>query len=82
MTNKSGGDVNQANFGDQFNATSQDQKGVASVGPAIIDSLGGAVSLAQVATQAVTQSLGQGNFGLGGQGGDDNIHADTNIHIV
>jgi hypothetical protein len=81
MTIKKGGDVNQANFGSQFNASGQDQKGVASAGPAIIDSLGGAAFLTQGATQAVTQALSQGNFGLAGDGGDDNIHADTNIHI-
>jgi hypothetical protein len=75
MTIKKGGDVNQAN------ATTQDQKGVASAGPAIVDSIGGAAFLAQGATQTVTQSLEQANFGIGGNGGDDNVHADTNIEV-
>jgi crotonobetainyl-CoA:carnitine CoA-transferase CaiB-like acyl-CoA transferase len=81
MTNKKGGDANQANFGSQFDATGQDQKGVASAGPSIVDSLGGAAHLAQGAAQDVVQGLGQGNFGLAGSGGDDNVHADTNISI-
>jgi hypothetical protein len=81
MTNKKGGDTNQANFGGQHNFSAQDQKGVASAGPAIIDSIGGVADLGQGAAQAVTQSLGQGNFGIAGDGGNDNIFADTNIHV-
>jgi hypothetical protein len=81
MTDKSGGDAHQVNFGGQGNVSGQEVKGVANTGPAIVDSAGGASVLGQGAAQAVSQALGQTNLGFGGYGGSDNIEANTDISI-
>jgi hypothetical protein len=80
-TSKAGGDVNQANFASQGNVSGQSQYGVASAGPAIVSSIGGAAYLAQLGEQTVTQDMSQANLGVGGYGGSDNAHADTNIAV-
>jgi hypothetical protein len=80
-TSKAGGDVNQLNAASQGNISGQSQQGVASAGPAIVDSIGGLGLAAQLGEQAVGQTLGQANLGAAGSGGSDNAHADTNIAI-
>jgi hypothetical protein len=81
MTDKSGGDVLQGNLASQGNVSGQQVAGVASAGPAILDSVGGGGVLGQFSDQAIQQALAQANIGAGGTGGSDNIHADTNISV-
>ncbi len=82
MTDKSGGDVNQANLGNQGSLSAQDLNSVAAAGAGIVDGLGGDAASLGAANQTVQQAQQQGNFASGGSGGNDNISADTNINIV
>ncbi len=81
MTDKSGGDVNQANVGSQGSLSDQDVNSVAAAGAGIVDGMGGDAASLGAAQQAVQQAQQQGNIGAGGDGGDDNISADTTISI-
>ena len=81
MTDKSGGDVNQANLGSQGSLSAQDLNSVAAAGAGIVDGMGGSAASMGAANQAIQQAQQQGNIGAGGAGGDDNISADTTINI-
>ncbi len=81
MTDKSGGDVLQANQGSQANLSAQDVNSIAAAGAGILGGLGGNAASMGAAQQAVSQVQGQGNIAATGDGGDDNINANTNINI-
>jgi hypothetical protein len=80
-TSKAGGDVNQMNVATQGNVSGQSQTGVASAGPAVVDSIGGTAYLAQMGEQMIGQMLSQANLGVAGSGGSDNAHSDTHIAL-
>ena len=81
MADKSGGDVFQANQGAQGNASLQDINSVAAAGAGVLESMGGAAFSDAFGTQTVTQNQNQSNTANTGHGGDDNVHADTNINV-
>ncbi len=81
MTDKSGGDVYQGNAGLQGNLSTQGLNSVAAGGAGVLESLGGAAASMGAASQAVTQNQNQSNAASTGNGGNDNIHADTNINV-
>ncbi len=82
MTDKSGGDVYQANQGAQGNVSAQDLNSVATAGAGIVGGFGGSANAVGAAQQAVQQAQSQGNIAATGNGGNDNISADTTINIV
>ncbi len=81
MTDKSGGDALQANQGSQGNLSAQDLNSIASAGSGILEGIGGGANAMGAAQQAVNQAQTQGNIAATGDGGDDNINANTNINI-
>ncbi|MCB1754098.1 MAG: hypothetical protein KDJ38_01165 [Gammaproteobacteria bacterium] len=81
MTDKSGGDIAQANMGAQGNLSGQTENVVAPGGAGIVDGIGGMGGAMGAAQQAVNQAQAQGNMAMSGDGGDDNINANTNINI-
>ena len=81
MADKSGGDVLQANQGAQGNISAQDINSVAAAGAGVLDSFGGSAISSALGTQAVNQNQTQTNTANTGAGGDDNVHADTNINV-
>ncbi len=81
MADKSGGDAIQGNAGAQGSVSDQDLNSVASGGAGIVDGMGGAGGAMGAAQQAVQQAQNQANAAVTGQGGSDNIQADTNINI-
>ncbi len=81
MADKSGGDAIQANQGAQGNVSAQDLNAVGAAGAGIVDGMGGNAAAMGAASQAVQQAQNQANAAVTGQGGDDNIQADTNINI-
>ncbi len=81
MTDKSGGDVLQANQGSQGSLSAQDLNSVAVAGAGILEGVGGSAASMGAAQQAVNQAQAQGNIAATGVGGDDNINANTNINI-
>jgi hypothetical protein len=72
-------DICSANDTDLRNFESQ--TGVASAGPAVVDSIGGTAYLAQMGEQMIGQMLSQANLGVAGSGGSDNAHSDTHIAL-
>ena len=81
MTDKSGGDVLQASQGAQGNASLQDLNSVAAGGAGVLESIGGAAASMGAASQLVDQHQNQANAANTGNGGDDNINANTTINI-
>ncbi len=81
MANKSGGDSFQANQGSQGNASIQGVDSVAAAGAGTVDSLGGSAFSTGVGTQFTNQNQAQGNAASTGDGGNDNVFADTNINV-
>lgn len=79
--NKSGGEVAQLNAGAQEGVNYADVPTVSTSGNAFLDGHSGDSYAKSVADQATHQSLEQANMGMGGDGGDDNIEANTSIHI-
>lgn len=79
--NKSGGEVLQANVGSQGSANLADVTSVSASGNGFLDGASGDSFADSVADQATRQALEQANLGIGGDGGDDNIEANTTIHI-
>ncbi len=81
MTDKSGGDALQGNAGSQGSLSAQDMNAVGVAGAGIVDGMGGGANAMGAAQQAVDQAQTQGNIAATGDGGDDNINANTNINI-
>ena len=81
MADKSGGDALQANQGSQGAISAQDLNALGVGGAGIVDGAGGAGAGAGVASQVLNQGQAQGNAAITGDGGDDNISADTTINI-
>lgn len=79
--NKSGGEVLQANAGSQESGNLADVTSASASGNAFLDGASGDSFADSVADQATRQALEQANMGIAGDGGDDNIEANTNIHI-
>lgn len=82
MTDKSGGDANQANMGAQGNMSTQDLNSVAAGGAGVQDAIGGTAGAMGAANQAIEQAQQQANMATTGAGGDDNINANTTINIT
>lgn len=82
MADKSGGDSLQANQGSQGSLSAQDLNAIGAAGAGVVDGLGGSAFGAGAAQQAVNQAQSQGNIAVTGDGGDDNISADTTINIA
>lgn len=74
---KAGGDA--ANYAAQGASSQADVTNVAPGGAGIIAGKGGEGSAYGTATSDVDQSIYQD--ATGGEGGDDNVHADTNIKV-
>ncbi len=81
MTDKSGGDVVQANQGAQANLSAQDLDSVAIAGAGILEGIGGSATSMGVTGQAIQQMQAQGNIASTGSGGDDNVNANTNVNV-
>lgn len=81
MADKSGGDVFQGNAGMQGNLSTQGLNSVAAAGAGVLESMGGSAMSAAMGTQNVTQNQNQSNSASTGDGGSDNVHADTNINV-
>ncbi len=81
MADKSGGDAIQGNAGLQGNASLQDINSVAAGGVGALEGMGGSAFSDAFGTQNVTQNQTQSNSASTGDGGSDNVHADTNIHV-
>jgi hypothetical protein len=79
--NKSGGEVLQANAGAQESGNLGDITSASASGNAFLDGQSGDSFADSVADQATRQALDQANQGIAGDGGDDNIEANTSIHI-
>lgn len=78
---KRGGDVLQANAASQESGNFADVTAASASGNAFLDGQSGDSVADSVADQATRQALDQANLGMGGDGGDDNIEANTTIHI-
>lgn len=78
---KRGGDVLQANAGSQQSGTLGDITSAGASGNAFLDGASGDSFADSVADQATRQALEQANMGIAGDGGDDNVEANTSIHI-
>ncbi len=81
MADKSGGDVYQGNAGLQANASLQELNSVAAGGAGVLESVGGLAASMGTGNQTVNQNQNQNNSASTGDGGDDNVHADTNINV-
>ncbi len=81
MTDKSGGDALQANQGSQASLNTQDLNSIAAAGVGILEAMGGSANAMGEAQQAVNQAQTQANIAATGDGGDDNINANTTINI-
>lgn len=81
MADKSGGDVFQGNQGMQGNLSAQDMNSVAAAGAGVLESMGGSAMSAAFGSQSVTQNQNQSNSASTGDGGSDNVHADTNVSV-
>jgi hypothetical protein len=79
--NKSGGEVLQANAGSQENANLADVTSAGASGNAFLEGFSGDSFADSMADQATRQALEQANLGIAGDGGDDNIEANTTIRI-
>lgn len=82
MADKSGGDILQGNAGMQGNASAQDLNSVGAAGVGAVNGLGGNAAAMGMADQYVSQAQEQMNLGVSGNGGSDNINADTTINIA
>ncbi len=81
MADKSGGDAIQGNVGMQGNLSAQDMNAVGAAGAGILEGMGGSAYADAFGTQTVTQNQNQSNTANTGDGGDDNVHADTNVNV-
>ncbi len=82
MADKSGGDAIQGNAGMQGNLSAQDMNAVGAAGAGILEGMGGSAFSDAFGTQNVTQNQNQSNSANTGDGGDDNISANTTINIA
>ncbi len=82
MADKSGGDTFQGNQGMQGNLSAQDMNAVGAAGAGILEGMGGSAFADAFGTQNVTQNQNQSNSANSGDGGDDNISANTTINIA
>ncbi|HBR98989.1 MAG TPA: hypothetical protein DD979_16670 [Gammaproteobacteria bacterium] len=82
MVDKNGGDIAQANMGTQGNMSAQDLNSVAAGGAGVQEAMGGAADAMGAANQAIQQAQNQANMATSGDGGDDNINANTTINIT
>ncbi|MDO6461700.1 hypothetical protein Q4485_13400 [Granulosicoccaceae sp. 1_MG-2023] len=82
MADKSGGDIMQGNTGVQGNAGAQDLNAVGVGGVGAVDGLGGSSSAMGLADQYISQAQNQANMAVSGNGGNDNINANTTINIA
>lgn len=82
MADKSGGDIAQGNMGAQGNASGQELNSLGVGGAGIVDGMGGSGAAMGAAQQAVQQAQQQANMAMSGEGGDDNINANTTINIA
>ena len=82
MADKSGGDILQSNAGAQGNVSAQDLNAVGVGGVGAVDGFGGTSAAMGLANQYIDQSQNQANLGVSGNGGDDNINANTTINIA
>lgn len=81
MADKSGGDAIQGNAAMQGNLSAQDMNSVSAAGAGVLEGMGGSSFSSAFGTQAVTQNQNQSNSASTGDGGSDNVHADTNVHV-
>ncbi len=81
MADKSGGDAIQGNAAMQGNLSAQDMNSVSVAGAGVLEGMGGSSFSSAFGTQNVTQNQTQSNTANTGDGGDDNVHADTNISV-
>jgi hypothetical protein len=79
--NKSGGEVLQANAASQESVNFGDVTSASASGNAFLDGVSGDSFADSMAHQATHQALEQANLGIAGDGGDDNIEANTTIRI-
>ena len=82
MADKSGGDILQNNTGAQASLGAQDLNAVGVGGAGAVEALGGSSAAMGVADQYINQSQNQTNMAVTGNGGDDNINANTTINIA
>ena len=81
MVDKSGGDIGQANAGEQLGLGSQGLNAIGSGGAGVQESIGGTGTATGTADQALQQAQMQANQAMTGSGGNDNINANTTINI-
>lgn len=81
MADKSGGDILQGNAAMQGNLSSQGLNSIASGGVGAVDAIGGSAFSEAFANQSVNQDQTQSNSASSGDGGSDNVQADTNVNI-
>ena len=81
MADKSGGDVIQGNQGMQGNLSAQDMNSVGAGGAGVLEGFGGSAFSDAFGTQNITQNQNQSNSANTGNGGSDNVHADTNVSV-
>ena len=81
MADKSGGDALQANQGMQGNLSTQGLNSIGSAGAGVLESMGGSAFSEAFGAQTVTQNQNQSNSASTGDGGSDNVHADTNVNV-
>ncbi len=81
MSDKSGGDVIQGNAAMQGNLSAQGTNSVAAAGTGILEGMGGSSFSSAFGSQNVTQNQNQNNSASTGDGGSDNVHADTNVNV-
>ncbi|MDO6461698.1 hypothetical protein Q4485_13390 [Granulosicoccaceae sp. 1_MG-2023] len=82
MADKSGGDIMQSNAGVQGNASDQDLNAVGVGGVGAVDGFGGSSAAMGLAGQYINQAQNQANMAVSGNGGNDNINANTTINIA
>lgn len=81
MADKSGGDVFQGNQGMQGNLSAQDMNSVSAAGAGVLEGMGGSSFSEAFGAQNVTQNQNQSNSANTGDGGSDNVHADTTVSV-
>ncbi len=81
MSDKSGGDAFQSNAGMQGNLSTQGLNSITAAGAGALEGIGGSAMSGTMGTQTVSQNQNQSNSASTGDGGADNVHADTNINV-
>ena len=62
-------------------SSAQDMNSVSAAGAGVLEGMGGSSFSNAFGSQNVTQNQNQNNSASTGDGGSDNVHADTNVHI-